>query len=96
MCFICLKDKASDILPFVATVKESNGRIPSTRGLVHSFLNRSYKGKGCNILTIIAQINRQTISDETDMLYVLLEHLQSRIAKSAHDLSKNYLESDLF
>lgn len=45
MCFICLKDKASDILPFVATVKESNGRIPSTRGLAHSFLNRSYKGK---------------------------------------------------
>lgn len=46
-------------------------------------------------MTIIAQIYRQTISDETNksVLYVLLEHLQSRIAKSAHDLSKNYLES---
>lgn len=53
------------------------------------------KGKGCNILTIIAQIYRQTISDETNksVLYVVLEHLQSRIAKSAHELSKNYLES---
>lgn len=53
------------------------------------------KGKGCNILTIITHIYRQTISDQTNKgaPYVLLEHLQSRMAKSAHDLSKSYLES---
>lgn len=38
-------------------------------------------------MTIIAQIYRQTISDETN------KSVQSRIAKSAHELSKNYLES---
>lgn len=32
MCFICLKDKASDILPFAATVKESNERIRAPEG----------------------------------------------------------------